>query len=205
MGRLISIIGNSGSGKTTLARRLEETGQFTVFFEQHTERPFQAAFARDARYGLVNQIDYLLYRAEQERVIREQPGVCIQDGGLDLDFHVFTALFHRRGYLSEDEFGLCERLYCMLRAAMPAPEVFICLTAPLPVMAQRKASRGRALDISVTADLEVMEELLQTMRDAMIRQSPPPRWITLDTGTEDIQYGSTVDQLLRILEQPVSR
>ena len=88
---------------------------------------------------------------------------------------------------------------------MPAPEVFICLTAPLPVLAQRKASRGRVLDISVTADLEVMEELLQTMRDAMIRQSPPPRWITLDTGTEDIQYGSTVDQLLRILEQPVSR
>lgn len=205
MGTLVSIVGNSGSGKTTLARRLQETGRFPVFFEQHTERPFQAAFARDPRYGLANQIDYLLYRAEQERAIREQPGVCIQDGGLDLDFYVFTVLFHRRGFLDAEEFNLCGRLYDTLRGLMPAPEVFIQLTAPLPVMAQRKAGRGRELDISAVEDLAVMEDLLRAMQAEMGRRTPPPRWITVDSGGEDEQYIRAVGRVLHLLDEPLRK
>ncbi len=166
MGKLIVIAGNSGSGKTTLAKKLAELGIFPVFLEQHVERPFQAAFAQDNRFALANQIDYLLYRAEQERNIRALPGLGIQDGGLDLDYHVFTHLFRQRGFLSQPEFELCSRLYASQRTLLPPPDLVIYLRAPLEVLAWRKTNRQRALDISVIADLETMENLLQTwLRD----------------------------------------
>ena len=67
MNKLIVIVGPSGVGKTTLARALCEKHDFAIAYEQHEERPFQTLFKQDPKYALANQLDYLLYRAEQER------------------------------------------------------------------------------------------------------------------------------------------
>src|SRR5512134_3252917 len=115
MGKLIVIVGPSGVGKTTLVRALAQAYPFETAFEQHLERPFQSLFKQDKRYALANQMDYLLYRAEQERVLRAAPQTGLVDGGLDLDFHGFTRLFHARGLLTDAEFDLCQRLYELLR------------------------------------------------------------------------------------------
>ncbi len=110
MGNLITVIGNSGVGKTTLTKAIAEHVGFTSACEQHVERPFQSAMARDSRrFALANQFDYLLFRAEQERDLRTQNTIGVIDGGLDLDFHGFTQLFWRRGYLDDAEFELCAR------------------------------------------------------------------------------------------------
>ena len=118
MGRLIAIMGNTGVGKSTLARQLCRLHDFTSGLEQHAERPYQRLFAQaepssadQKRYALANQLDYLLLRAEQEQYIRSLPGLGIQDGGLDLDFYVFTRHFYQKGYLAEAEYVLCQRLY----------------------------------------------------------------------------------------------
>ena len=70
MGKLITIIGPSGVGKTALVRALARAHDFATALEQHDKRPFQALFKQDPRYGLANQIDYFLLRAEQERTLR---------------------------------------------------------------------------------------------------------------------------------------
>ena len=145
MGKLISIIGNTGAGKTTLARALCETGRFIPALEQHAERPFQALFAGDLRrYALPNQVDYMLLRAEQEAAIRGARNMGIVDGGLEQDFFIYTRLFSRRGYLDGEEYKLCERLYRRLRCLLPAPDLFIYLTAPQAVLSQRVAIRDEA-------------------------------------------------------------
>ena len=91
MGKLITVVGNSGVGKTTLTHRLcTAVPQFTAALEQHAERPFQALFAADLqRYALANQIDYLLYRAEQERILRHEKQIAIIDGGAGFRFSWF--------------------------------------------------------------------------------------------------------------------
>jgi deoxyadenosine/deoxycytidine kinase len=112
------------------------------------------------RYALANQVDYLLLRAEQEGALRRSPGVGLIDGGLDLDFHGFTRLFHRRGYLNDAEFTLCKRLYRELRALLGPPDLILYLTAPLPVVEARYAARGRALEIAQRDDLAQMEQFI---------------------------------------------
>ena len=182
MGKIIVVIGNSGVGKTTLCAALSAARPFATGLEQHAERPFQALMAADPpRYALANQVDYLLLRAEQERALRAGPRPGLIDGGLDLDFHAFTRLFHTRGYLSDNELALCARLYGTLRASLGPPDLILHLTAPLAVVEARYARRGRPLEIARRADLALMDGYIAEWI-AAVRDTPV---IAVDATSDD--------------------
>ncbi len=159
MNKLIVIVGASGVGKTTLARVLRARHPFAAAFEQHAERPFQALFKQDRKYALANQLDYLLHRAEQERELRTGNQLALMDGGLDLDFHGFTRLFHARGWLNDMEFDLCRRFYALIRSLLPLPDLVIALSADSRTIRQRLASRNR-INIASGEDAETMERFI---------------------------------------------
>ncbi len=198
MGQLVSIIGNAGVGKTTLAQALCATGQFVAGLEQHAERPFQALFAGDLpRFALANQVDYLLLRAEQEEALRAFAGTGVVDGGLDLDFFVFTRLFHRRGYLSGAEHELCERLYRRLRRLMPAPDLYIHLTAPIEVLTTRFLARHRSLEIARVEDVPLIDELLA---DWLAREKPRSL-LSIDAGADHDGFRRRMPDLLAEIDR----
>ncbi len=168
MSKIILVVGNSGVGKTTLTAALNAVRPLATGLEQHAERPFQALMAADPRaYALANQVDYLLLRAEQERALRAGPLTGLIDGGLDLDFHGFTRLFHARGYLDDAAFALCARLYDSLRGLLGPPDLILYLTAPLDVVIDRYARRGRALEIARRDDLAEMERFVDEWLDGV--------------------------------------
>jgi len=196
MGKLIVVVGNSGVGKTTLVNLLCANNKFDTGLEGHTERPFQALFKNDHRYALANQVDYLLLRAEQERLIRQGCKTGIQDGGLDMDFQVFTRLFRQKGFLSAGEFSICERLYCQIRTAQPPPEMIIWMQAPVDIVAARFARRSRPLEIAERDDLETIDFLLQDWL-----MNPGAQKITpLDASMEDPRYEIPLPDLLVQME-----
>ena len=199
MSKLIAIIGNSGVGKTTLVKRLCAAGNFAAGLEQHIERPFQAKFAAPgAPYALATQIDYLLLRAEQEIELRRECQPALLDGGLEMDYYVFTHLFHQKGYLAPDEFELCQRLYTTLRAALPPRARMIYLRAPRGVIAGRCAQRGRELGIAALNDLAAMQALL----DAWLSRVAASTLITIDASSDDPSYTMILPILLEKLATP---
>lgn len=181
-GRLVAVVGTSGVGKTTLVRALHQLRPaWHVALEQPEAQPFQPLMAADpARYALANQIDFLLRRAAEERALRRAAGTALVDGGLDLDFHGFTALFHQRGDLSAAEMALCARLYRFIRAHQPPPELFVYVHAPLPVIAGRHRARGRPVEMTGQADLAALDRLVAAWIDGL-----PPAQVVRVAADDD--------------------
>lgn len=191
MNKLFVIVGASGVGKTTLMHALCSQHQFSTAFEQHEERPFQALFKQNHAYALSNQLDYLLLRAEQERDLRTSDKPALMDGGLDLDFHGFTRLFHTRGWLSAAEFDLCRRFHAHTRCLLPPPDLIIDLHADSKTVRERLASRNR-INIASAEDAELLESYVAEWLDSV----PEPNILRLDVSKENIQYPMSVPLIL---------
>ena len=197
MGKLAAVVGNTGVGKTTLVEALCRQSDFVCATEKHEGRPFQELFTQDhQKYALANQLDYLLRRADQEMNIRqgEKPG--IQDGGLDQDFQVFTRLFYQKGYLTEGEFGICQRQYRLVRSFLAPPDLIIWLKAEPQEIADRFQQRSRRLSIAQTEDIAAIEGLLSSWLDRI----EPKKIIIVDGEKEDRQYAASIPLITSLLE-----
>lgn len=191
MNPLITIVGPSGVGKTTLIHALQANYEFAIAYEGHAERPFQALFKQDTKYALANQLDYLLHRAEQERLLRMETKPALMDGGFDLDFFGFTRLFHSHGWLSNPEFDLCLRLHRLTRHLLPPPDLIIVLSADSQTISQRLASRNR-INIASSEDAELLETYINEWLDSI----PPANILRLDVSHESRDYPRSVPVIL---------
>ena len=194
MNKLVVIVGTSGIGKTTLARMLCQQHDFAIAYEQHEKRPFQTLFKQDPKYALANQLDYLLFRAEQERELRNSGKIALMDGGLDLDFHGFTRLFHAHGWLTDEEFGLCRRFYEHTRTLLPPPDLIVALSAPEQTVSLRLASRNR-INIASSEDTALLNSFLTEWLDSL----PSSNLLRLNVSDESISYSKSTQAILERL------
>jgi deoxyadenosine/deoxycytidine kinase len=194
MGKLIVIVGSTGIGKTTLVRALCNQGPFDAGLEDHNERPFQRVFISDPRYALANQLDYLLLRAEQERLLRQSMHTGLMDGGLDMDFHGFTRLFHARAWLTDEEFDLCKRFYNLIRTHQPPPDLVIHLTAHPEVVTQRLADRKR-INVAAAEDIPLLDAFL----GEWLASLSPDHLLHLDVSENDFSFQRLLPSLLGTL------
>ena len=121
----------------------------------------------------------------------------IQDGGLEMDFFVFTRLFQRKGWLSKQEYSLCERLYRQIRSAQPPPEGVLWLRAPLDVVVERFTRRGRLLEITTREDLQATEALLEDWLEHL----DPGRILRIDAAGQDPHYQGCLAEALDFISK----
>jgi deoxyadenosine/deoxycytidine kinase len=191
MNKLIVIVGPSGVGKTSLTKALASGGGFKAALEDHRERPFQLLFKQDPKYALANQLDYLLFRAEQEKGLRQVGETALMDGGLEQDFHGFTRLFHARGMLTNGEFELCRRLYALTRGLLPPPDLIIALSAHPRIIRKRLAARSR-INIATGEDILLLNNFLNEWLDSI----DVDRILRLDVSTEKQDYAQSIPTIM---------
>jgi len=196
LGKLVAVVGNTGVGKTTFVEALCGDSGYICAKEDHEGRPFQELFSRDhKKYALANQVDYLLRRADQEIEIRQGMTAGVQDGGLDQDFNIFSKLFYQKGYLGDDEFNICLRLYELIRSFLPPPDLFIWLKASPDVIADRFKKRNRRLSIAQIEDIGSIDHLLH----AWLCKLEPNRVLVVDSGKEGEDYPMSVNRIIQLL------
>jgi len=139
----IAIEGAIGVGKTTLARLLQPRFRARLLLEAFEENPFLSDFYADrTRYAFQTQMFFLLSRYRQQQAVpallARRPLIADYTFGKD-------SLFAHLN-LEGDELEMYERLYEVLAARVPVPDLVIYLRADTDVLMMRIATRDRAYE-----------------------------------------------------------
>jgi len=148
--RHIVIEGPIGAGKTSLARRLGASIGAHLLLEQPEANPFLPRFYRDpARYALSTQLFFLFQRVQQ---LAEARQLDLFRTHLVGDFLLEKDPLFARLTLTDDELKLYEQIYAQLSPRSPAPDLVICLQAPVEALYERVAQRGNPDEAAITED-----------------------------------------------------
>lgn len=166
--RLVLIAGNIGAGKTSLTERLGTRLGWQTAYESVADNPYLADFYADMKqWSFHLQIFFLGHRAEQHHLLANTPGSAIADRSIYEDAYIFARALHHMGQISERDYHAYRRVFDLIVAHLPRPDLLLYLKCPVPVLLERIQFRGRESEAGIRADyLSLLEsfydEWLQT-------------------------------------------
>src|SRR5215212_10079011 len=155
---LIAIAGMVGTGKTTLTRALAARFGLQLALESVADNPWLSRYYEDEEsrraYALRLQLHFLATRFESMRQMRSRGGSWILDRTWYEDAEIFARGLYEQGIMSPEEWTLYMRLYTELLHAPAArpPRLMVYLHAPIEVMLERIATRGRPKERDTPSD-----------------------------------------------------
>ena len=191
----IAIEGPIGVGKTSLAERLATRLDATAVLEE-AENPFLADFyAGRPGAALQAQLFYLLNRHRQQLTLRQAnlfAQTTIADYLFDRD-KIFAYL-----NLDDNELFIYQRLYDLLAADVPAPDLVVYLQAPTDVLLKRLHDRAKSDDDSaLMPSADYLRELNEAYQHFFFHYSATPL-LVVETSQLDLQSSDeAVDDLIR--------
>jgi len=193
--RYLAIEGPVGSGKTLLAERLGARIDATLVLDEQ-ENPFFDDFqAGRAGAAFQAQLFYLLARHRQQTSIRQGDlfaQATIADYLFDRDrIHAFLNL-------DDNELFIYQRLYELLAADVPSPDLVVYLQTPTDVLKKRLKERARRDPESpLRLDDDYLRELNEAYNHFFFHYTATPL-LVVETSNVDVSWGDeVVDDLLR--------
>ncbi len=150
---LVLLAGNIAAGKTSLTERLGSRLGWRTGFESVADNPYLPDFYADMRqWSFHLQIFFLGHRAGQHLELARLAQSAIADRSIYEDAHIFARVLHYLGNLSERDFHAYRRVFELVVAGLPRPDLLLYLKAPVPALLERIRRRGRAMEQGITAD-----------------------------------------------------
>lgn len=147
----IAIEGNIGAGKTTLCHKLLEHYNCRLILEQFADNPFLPFFYENPeRYAFPVELFFMTERQKQLQENLAQ-GSLFEDFIVADYFFIKTLLFARNN-LSAEEFRLFQRLFHILNATFPKPDLLVFLHRPVDILLENIKSRGRSYEQEISAE-----------------------------------------------------
>ncbi|MBK9337628.1 MAG: deoxynucleoside kinase [Lewinellaceae bacterium] len=194
----IAIEGNIGAGKTTLCSLLAERYGCALVLEQFTDNPFLPFFyEQPERYAFQVELFFMTERHKQLLEHFAQPDLFRSFTVADY-FFLKTLLFAKNN-LSETEFRLFQRLFSVLNATFPKPDLLLYLHRPVSVLQQQIQRRGRDMERLITD--EYLEGLQHAYLDFFKQETEIPI-VVLDLHDADfVQNPTILDGIAGVLKQ----
>jgi Deoxynucleoside kinases len=184
--RYIAIEGPTGVGKSLLADRLGSRLDATVVLDE-TDNPFLADFyAERPGAGFQAQLFYTLSRHRQQTALRQSD--------LFSQLTICDYLFERDkiyAYLNLDdnELFIYQRLYELLAADVPSPDLVIYLQTPTDVLRRRLRDRERANpDLAPLGD-DYIRELNEAYNHFFFFHYDATPLLVVETSQFDLSWG----------------
>ena len=186
----IAIEGNIGAGKSTLAQLLAERTNAVFLPEQFEENPFLRDFYNDKeRYGFTVELSFLeeRFRNVKQALANGKPVVA--------DYLWEKSLVFARVNLKGAELQLFERLYQVLAASIPVPDLVIYLHRSYEALHRQIAKRGRDFEKGIQP--EYLQQIGAGYQHFFSKENRMPvLWINHEMGPEALTAA-----VLKLMEQ----
>jgi len=177
----IAIEGTIGAGKTSLATKIAEEYNGKLILEQFADNPFLPKFYKDGeKYAFPLELSFLAERYQQ---------LSAQLSSQDLfkNFTISDYLFNKslifaQKTLPADLFGLYSRLFSIINASIPTPDLLVYLYLKVDRLKANIKMRGRSYEQSIA------EEYLESIQQGyfeFLKQQQNMRILILDTNNID--------------------
>lgn len=151
--RLVLVAGNIGAGKTSLTERLGERLGWLTAFESVADNPYLPDFYADMKtWSFHLQVFFLGHRAQQHLNLTVDPQSAIADRSIYEDAYIFARALHHLGNLSERDYLAYRRVFDLVTAGLPSPDLLIHLKCPVSVLMARIHQRAREMESGITEE-----------------------------------------------------
>jgi len=192
--------GPIGAGKRALAERLGARLEATLVLDE-AENPFLADFYAD-RPGaaLQAQLFYLLNRHRQQAALRQTnlfSQLTISDYLFDKD-KIFAYL-----NLDDNELFIYQRLYDLLSADVPQPDLVLYLQTPTDVLIRRvrRDQRADADEEGLEPDDEYLKELNEAYHHFFFHYNATPLLVVETSQFDSEASDQALDDLVRQIRE----
>lgn len=143
--QFLIIEGNIGAGKTTLSQMLAEDYGFKLLLEEFADNPFLPHFYQNPdRYAFPVELFFMTERHKQLQQELAQRDLFQE--GIVSDYIFFKTLLFARNNLNTEEYRLFQRLFNILNAAFPKPDLLVYLHRSADRLMDNIRKRGRSFE-----------------------------------------------------------
>ena len=164
----IAIEGNIGAGKTSLSTKIATDRNGRLILEQFDDNPFLAKFYDNPeRYAFPLELSFLAERYQQLRTELSNQEL-FHDFTIS-DYFLNKSVIFARKTLNEDEYQLFFRLFNIMNANLPRPELLVHLYVNTRRLQTNIQMRGRSYEQKIPDDY--LEKIQSSYFDYLKQQS----------------------------------
>ena len=201
--KYIAIEGNIGSGKTTLATMLSADFNVRLILEEFAENPFLPKFyeAPD-RHAFPLE---LFFMAERYHQLRNLQGQDLFQPQIISDYFFIKSKLFAHNNLQNDEMQLFNRLFDIMYASLPKPDLLVYLYADIVRLQKNIKKRGRYFEQNISD--AYLQSIQERYLDYLRKQNDFPVIIldvtAVDFVSDKLIYEHIKESLLGVYDQGV--
>lgn len=189
--RHIIVAGTIAAGKTTLTKALSAALDLPAVTERPNANPFLERFYGDQqRWALASQLWFAMDSVQQHIEIHRNGQGAIQDHSAYENVHVFGAALAKQGLMAGDEWTLLRESTDPILDRLPPPSLVLLVEAPIDVLLERIAARGRAYEMGL--DYGYLSAL-NAERDEFFRRWERSPVLLVDSVAIDLRQKREID------------
>ena len=194
----VAIAGNIGVGKSSLTHMLADALDWEPFFEAVDENPYLEDFYDDMQtWSFHSQVFFLSRRLQHHRKLLDFPGHVLQDRSIYEDAEIFARNLYQQQKMSKRDYQCYLDLYLGVRSFLPPPDLLVYLQAPVGVLAERIAQRGR--DYERTISIAYLTDLNRLYDEWIAGWALCPIYTIQSEGKDFVNHSEDFDDIIERL------
>lgn len=177
----IVIEGNIGAGKTSLANMLANEFNGSIILEQFEENDFLPKFYKDPeKFAFPLELSFLASRYQQLMIQLQTPDMFTNHK--IADYFIDKCQIFAKKTLAQDEFKLFRKLFQIIAAQLPQPDIIVYLHKTTAHLKQNITHRGRSYEQDISENY--LSEIQDSYMDYILN-SNFKKVLIIDTGNLD--------------------